>query len=196
MSYQTEWIDLSAAIELITKSNGASPEKTQAELSHAISDGRAQIRAKLDKHSSSNQTSSMTVSNDQIEIPRPLGAEDFNWTESRPFKSWRVHSVDRHRPGFWFLKDLEVCRANIDSTFLGQTGSSSDSGLPETPSRQKRQSPARKAAKIALDSCYPNVPPQHEVRNKELVAVIQKFMKENSRRVVSADSILRAAKRK
>ena len=85
---------------------------------------------------------------------------------------------------------------NIDSTFLGQTGSSSDSGLPETPSRQKRQSPARKAAKIALDSCYPNVPPQHEVRNKELVAVIQKFMKENSRRVVSADSILRAAKRK
>ncbi len=198
MSYQPDWIDLPTAIELITKSNGASPEKAQAELSYAISDGAIQIRARLDRHSSGIQTSSITIMGDKLGIPKALSADNFDWTESRPIKSWLVRSDDRHRPGYWFLKTLEVCRPDVETKLLDRPKQSSVRSRPDGgPKTKKREAPTLKAAQDALNELFPErIPPQHELLNKQLVDRVIKHVKKRGGPNVSETTILRAAGRR
>jgi hypothetical protein len=196
MSYQSEWIDLLAAIELITESNAVAREDAQTGLTRAISDGAIRIRARLARHSG-GQTSSVTVTGNELEIPRALSAGDFDWNKSRPVKAWLVHSVDdRHKQGYWWLIDFEVFRSDIELKLLQSRAGAS--GPPaKSLLRKKRQSPAAVAAETAIDSLYPNgVSAQHELSNKNLVIAVEKEMKRAGLRTVSPDSILRAAGRK
>ena len=198
MSYQTDWLNLSVATDLIAKTNAVSQGQARAELSRAISDQAVRIRARLDRHSTGHQTLSITVNGDQLEIPATLSAIDIDWEKSRPVNSWRVGSIDRHRPGYWFIKDLEVHRSDIEAKLLRGPKHSSDRSEPDRGAkRKKREAPALTAAQDAIRKLFPEgLPPQHELLNTKLVDRVIKYLEKYGGPPVSPSTILRAAGRR
>jgi hypothetical protein len=198
--YESEWEGLPDAVERIITSGGASREQAQSDLCHAISDGQIRLRCQLDKHADRPQVSASVVSASQFEIPTKLEPGDFDWQESRPIKPWLLREFERHQPGRWYLKWIQLSRADITTIFLQRSDAAPPNVGSESigpPRKRARQKASRVIAESAIRELWPEGPPSREkVSNGDLVARVSKQMKETGVTNVSPDTILRAAGRR
>ena len=200
MPHESEWEGLPDAVERIITFRGASREQAQADLCHAISDGRIQLRCQLKEHAHRPQTSTSVVSASQFEIPTKLEPGDFDWQESRPIAPWPLREFDRHQPGRWCLKWIKLSRVDVTTILLQR----SDAAPPNVgsepigpPRKLERQKSSRVIAESAIHELWPEGPPPREkVSNGDLVARVSKQMNQTGVTTVSPDTILRAAGRR
>ena len=198
--YESEWEGLPDAVERIITSRGASREQAQADLCHAISDGRIQLRCQLKEHAHRPQTSTSVVADSQFEIPIKLEPGDFDWQESRPIAPWWLREFDRHQSGRWYLKWIKLSWVDITTILLQR----SDAAPPNVgsepigpPRKRDRQKSSRVIAESAIHQLWPDgLPPREEVSNGDLVARVSKQMNQTGVTTVSPDTILRAAGRR
>ncbi|MCC8971768.1 hypothetical protein [Bradyrhizobium brasilense] len=197
MTYESKWVSPSAAVEQLVKSTACSQEQAQWGICRALSDGVIEIRAHLLKHDSTMQTSRDVVTGTVLQIPTELKPNDIDWQHSRPKKPWWLSNYPRHHSGLWHLARIEFSSTNV-TRIISPNGATPDAPRSEKkPTRKHRERPSREAAEIAIKDLWPNdLPPPHELQNYQLVDRVIKRIKERGWRVVSRDTILRAAGRK
>lgn len=132
--YESSWVCLSAAVEIIITLKNATKDDAQCALCQAIVDGAVGVRAHLRMHAVSGMRSSMIPKDGDFSIPTSLSPAHFDWEASRPWKPWTLYRERFHLHGSWYFERLEVRKADVVKTF-GETGcniqTNADNGPPK-----------------------------------------------------------------
>ncbi len=200
--YGPPWERLPDAVNRVM-ATGLSEAEAKSDLCRAISDRAVKIRLQPGKNPITGMTSHGTVlDGEDVEIPVSLSAEDVDWNNSRPRKTWPVRSERELRlKGHWLIEWIEVSTQDVTRILCKAEGGHEQgherSTVNDTQRGRRRGSPGRDRARDAIKELYPNgVPGQAAVPNAILCRRVGEKLKQAKLPGVSADTILRAAGRR
>ncbi|UWU90607.1 hypothetical protein [Bradyrhizobium sp. CB1015] len=193
--YQSKWIfRLAEAAEWLANATGISLEQAKSDICRALSDGVIDFLAELACHAARSQRSDSKAGPANLEIPRMLKSEDFDWEQSRPRSPWWLHALHRHEHGLWHLASIELSRPDLKKALLAVAATNNVRSKHDQRTRQ-RVRPHREAADRAIIALWPDgVPSPLLLPNKRLVDRVGQWLKEQNIKIaISSDTILRAA---
>jgi hypothetical protein len=209
MAYIPDWERLSDALKRVMAA-GYSKSRAQLDICHAIADRKIRIRYLISKEEIGGTTvpKGQGIAGHVIwrldVIPLRLTPSDFDWRKSRPKMPWQVWP----NPVLWHLDWVELLSADVTRALIA--GGDDSRGSPKEQlkktrqqtfagkaSRSDRHRPARALAEKALAVLFRGeLPDRIKIADQKVCGEVQDWLRKNSDRQVSSDTILRAAGRR
>lgn len=87
MIYTPDWESLARALERVASAHSDLVESKIA-ICNAVADKKIEVRVTIDR--SHHRHSGTTFTGGNVDVPARLNPDDFDWTQSRPLRPWRV----------------------------------------------------------------------------------------------------------
>jgi hypothetical protein len=197
MIYTTQWERLADTARQVMSACQVAEDEAKAAICRAIADGTVRIRVTLDRHASTPMTSKSMLDGKDLDIPAHLKPEDLGWPESRPLEPWSVRRGSFRPSGYWHLKLIEVCRADVAAAFCPPARPQATAQPASKDGAARRSQPTRNRAEAVIKKLYPEgVPEAAVLPNAILCRRVGEKLKAAGLPGVSDDTILRAAGRR
>lgn len=117
MAYHSNWQSLSDAAKRVVALTACSQVEAETDICRAIADGAINLRGKLKRRQSTNQTAvGATLERTAFQIPTDIGRSDLDWEKSCPLKPWIVRRGHFELPGPWELEWIKLFWPDIQDT--------------------------------------------------------------------------------
>jgi hypothetical protein len=180
MAYHSNWQSLSDAVKRVVALTACSQVEAETDICSAIADGAIDLRGKLKRRLSTNQTAvGATLERTAFQIPTDLDRSDLDWEKSCPLKPWIVRRGHFELPGPWDLEWIELLRSDVINA-LCAGGKSGEAVQHDTSDKDAkcRSRPARERALRAIQEIFPHgVPEQATLPNANLCRRVGEWLK-------------------
>lgn len=199
MAYVPEWERLADALNRVVAS-GATEEQAKTDICNAIADRKIRLRfltSKIwaeGKPGGSIGFAETQCDGSEVDIPAYLCPADFDWRISRQVVSWRKRGPDAWTvPYFENVNRMELFAADVTRVLINNASNANGRQIR----RSNRSRASRELGEQALKALFQNGPPDRtQMTNQQLCGAVQDWLKKNSHRAISCDTILRAAGRR
>jgi hypothetical protein len=175
MVYDPDWESLAQSLTRIV-SLGLDDQQAKIELCNAIADEKIKVRAFL--RDDDEDFPGATFSGKEIEVPKRLKPDDFDWDQSLPKKDWYAGDPNNIRVG-WELRKfvlVELCSAQVNAIFNVAGATPNIGPSANTPSASaRRNSKLSKAAKTKKFKEWREARGDNVPTTKEDTAYMKKF---------------------
>ena len=149
MAYHPNWQSLSDAAKHVVALTACSQVEAETDICSAIADGAINLRGKLKRRLSTNQTAvGTTLERTAFQIPTDLGRSDLDWEKSRPLRPWIVQRGHFELPGPWDLEWVKLLRSDVVNALCA--GDKSGEAVQHDTSDKDTKSRSRPARERAL----------------------------------------------
>jgi hypothetical protein len=199
MAYVPQWERLADALKRVVAA-GVAEEEAKADICNAIADRNIRVRfltSKIwaeGKPGGSIGFAETTCDGSEVDIPATLRPADFDWRISRQVDSWRKRGPDAWTVLYFEnVNRMELYAPDVTRVLID----SASNGHGRQIGRSNRSRAFRELGEQALKALFQNgIPDRTQMTNQKLCGAVQDWLKQNGHRVISCDTILRAAGRR
>ena len=108
--FRRDWLRLSEALAEIVGQTSLSEGEAKGLLCNAIADLQIKIDIELREHVTRHTTAhGQRFSGSDIQIPKHLKPDDFDFENSRPYAPWLItHQQNSHLAGYWSIESMNL----------------------------------------------------------------------------------------